>query len=86
MLTFSGLLSVGSVSPKVGGIPFINLNHLGIVSTLSIMLMTGATNGEFPYWKLGEILSFLPLPDIIAEVTMLQVIALSALYRYLILS
>ena len=50
------------------------------------MLMTGATNGEFPYWKLGEILSFLPLPDIIAEVTMLQVIALSALYRYLILS
>lgn len=71
MLTFSGLLSDGSVSPKVGGILLINLNILGILMTLSIMLATGATNGEFPYWKLGDILSFLPLPAIVAEATML---------------
>jgi TM2 domain-containing membrane protein YozV len=81
MLTSSGPLSVGSVSQKVGGIPLINLNHLGILMTLSIMLATGATNGEFPYWKLGDILSFLPMPAIVAEATVLHLIALSALYK-----
>lgn len=69
------------MSPKVGGIPFINLTNLGILMTLSIMLTTAATNGEFPYWKLGDILSFLPLPDIVAQATVLQLIALSALYK-----
>jgi len=49
--------------------------------TLSIMLTTAATNGEFPYWKLGDILSFLTLPDIVAQATVLQLIALSALYK-----
>jgi hypothetical protein len=44
--------------------------------------MTGATGGEFPYWTLGSILSFLPLPDVIANLTMLQLIAISALYKY----
>ena len=49
--------------------------------TLSILLITGATNGEFPYWTLGEILSFIPLPALIAQVTVFQLIAISALYK-----
>jgi hypothetical protein len=81
MLMFLGHSLDGSASLKVSksGIP-LNLN-IGIVMTLSILLMTGATNGEFPYWTLGSILSFLPLPEVISNMTVFHLIAISALYK-----
>ena len=81
MLTFSERLSDGSVLLKVSGIPNVNLNNLGILMTLSILLMTGATDSAFPHWKVGEMLSFLPLPTFMAEATILHLLAISALYK-----
>ena len=59
---------------------FNNLN-IGILLTLSILLMTGATSGEFPYWTLGSIITFVDLPDVISNMTVFHLIAMSALYK-----
>lgn len=47
--------------------------------TLTIILATGFTDGALPHMELGSFLTF--LPEALAKITVLQVIAVIALYK-----
>ena len=80
MHTFLELSVDGLESLKVSNTIRFNLN-LGIMMTLSILLMTGFTDGEFPYWTLGSIFSFVELPAVLSKMNVFHLIAFSALYK-----
>lgn len=48
--------------------------------TLTFITICGITDGAFPYYQIGGILTF--LPEWAAHITMLQIIAAVALYKY----
>jgi hypothetical protein len=47
--------------------------------TLTFITICGITDGAFPHYQIGGMLTF--LPDWAAHITMLQIIAAVALYK-----
>lgn len=67
----------GSVWQKVSNNK--RTNCIGILMNLTIVTLCGITDGAFPHYQIGGILTF--LPDWAASITILHIIAAVALYK-----
>lgn len=57
---------------------------LGILLTLSIILGVGFTNGALPNYTLAQILPFIPFPEFMAGITVINMVAGIAIYKLVI--